>query len=113
MTTTIIGLDLSLTGTGVAVCTRSDLIGDVTWDVQKILTKGLNNTARLRTIRDTILRIIDVWNPAAVYLEGYAYGRPNQAHQVGELGGVVRVALDEYALVPWAPLAPPPRCQAR
>lgn len=29
--------------------------------------------------------------PDIALIEGYAYGRPNQAHQVGELGGIIRL----------------------
>ncbi len=103
--TTIIGLDLSLTGTGIAVCTRGDATSRIVWDVRKVATKGLTGTARLIVIRDAVRRELEVWNPAAVYLEGYAYGRHNKAAEIGELGGVIRVMLAE-ALVPWAPLAP-------
>jgi Holliday junction resolvasome RuvABC endonuclease subunit len=40
-----------------------------------------------------------------VVLEGYAYARANQAHQVGELGGVIRVALAEWG-IPYVVVAP-------
>lgn len=43
-----------------------------------------------------------------VYLEGYAYARANQAHQIGELGGVLRLVLHyagvEVVVVPPASL---------
>jgi len=33
------------------------------------------------------------FQPDLIVLEGYAYSRGNQAHQIGELGGVIRLTL--------------------
>jgi hypothetical protein len=37
-------------------------------------------------------------HPDLVVIEGYSYGSPNAAHPVGEMGGVVRLALWESGL---------------
>ena len=47
--------------------------------------------ARLRWIRSAIYPLVT--DAHLVVLEGYAYARVNQAHQLGELGGVVRLML--------------------
>lgn len=81
----VVGLDLSLTATGVA-----DYSGTHT-----IKTGALRGMRRLADIRDLIVGLV-AHNPTdLVVIEGYAFGRPAQAHHLGELGGVVRLALHE------------------
>lgn len=78
----VIGIDASLTGTTIATPAG----------IEKIVTRK-TGPDRLAYIRDRVLDIIDEFAPLVVFLEGYAFARPNQAHQIGELGGVLRVAL--------------------
>lgn len=89
---TVLALDLSLTSTGVAHSGGTSCI--------KSKKRGAE---RLVEIREKIRTLILIHAPDLVVIEGYAYARANQAHQVGELGGVVRVLLYdmgiEYALV--------------
>lgn len=107
MTASVLALDLSLTSTGVA---RSMATAYAT---QRIRPTG-RGTARLADIRDQVLalaqggddpllggryRAVDL-----VVLEGYAYAG-HQAHQLGELGGVIRVALHD-AGIPWVAVPP-------
>jgi Holliday junction resolvasome RuvABC endonuclease subunit len=76
----VIGLDLSLRATGVALPDRTSTIR----------AKG-SGMERLRFIRD---HVVDLTADAdLVVIEGYAYAARQQAHQIGELGGVVRYAL--------------------
>lgn len=106
---TVVAFDLSLTSTGVA-----DRAGTF-----RIRSKKTGE-ARLVEIRDAVLatchdhRTLDEQlhctiygcpaKPDLVVLEGYSYGSPNQAHPVGELGGVVKTGLYEagihYEVVP-------------
>ncbi len=88
----ILALDLSLSRTGWAT--------DEDRGVIRATTTG---TARLIDISDQVLELAAHSDVACV--EGYAYARPHQAHQLGELGGVVRVALHELG-VPIAVVAP-------
>jgi len=79
----VIGLDLSLTATGVAY--PSGRVA--TWRSKH------RGCERLLELRDDVLaaaRRADL-----VVMEGYAFGRPQQAHYLGELGGVVRLGLYE------------------
>lgn len=94
VTPRILALDLSLTETGY-YCPEC---GSGT-----IATKALRGMERLTFIASELL------NHAArsdvVVLEGYAFARPNQAHQLGELGGVARLMLYQTGL-PYIEVAP-------
>lgn len=73
----IAAFDLSLTRP--AVCFNGDL------DVVTPDSKGHERLAYIWTWVATWVDRADL-----VAIEGYAYARPNQAHQIGELGGVIR-----------------------
>ena len=89
----IVGIDPSLTSTGVAV------LPNKTYTI-KSKQRGV---ARLVEIRDAIKE--EIADADIVILENYAYCRANQAHQIGELGGVLRVLLTEFG-VKWKTVAP-------
>lgn len=105
MTPRVVGLDLSLTATGYAYhgCRGT------------IHAKHLKGAERLAYLRDAVMRLdlsFENYNlpseptrPDLVVMEGYSYASANQAHQVGELGGVIRLALHE-AGVPFVVVAP-------
>lgn len=80
----IVAFDLSLTCTGVAT-------GDGGHELI-IPPKGLRGIERLRSIRHAVRRrSIDA---DLVVIEGYAFAaHASHAHELGELGGVVRVGL--------------------
>ena len=87
----IMGIDPSLTGTGVCILeTPNTIIFD-----KEIITKD-KNTERLITISRELKTILTLYIPELICLEGYAYANPNQAHQLGELGGIIRILLHEY-----------------
>ncbi len=89
----IVGIDLSLTATGVA------------GDIPCVFHTKMRGVERLAAIRDAILRVTDQGDRVTdqgdtlVVLEGYSYASGHQAHQLGELGGVVRLALHEAQVV--------------
>jgi Holliday junction resolvasome RuvABC endonuclease subunit len=97
---TVVGLDLSLRSTGVAI--EGEAFA---------LACNATGMARLAWIREMLLaRIMETNNPV-VCVEGYSFGsRNSQAHAAGELGGVVRLALWE-AGVPYVDV--PPTCRAK
>jgi Holliday junction resolvasome RuvABC endonuclease subunit len=98
--TKIMGLDLSLTSTGVS-------IGGLTTSIRS-KNKG---SERLLEIRNEILALAQEASVQIVAIEGYSYAsRHSQAHSIGELGGVVRVALRELG-VPVVVI--PPTCRAK
>lgn len=98
--TTIVGLDLSLTSTGIALDERTEAI-----------SCSLKGVERLRYIaREVMLRVMPTKDPV-VCIEGYSFGsRNSQAHAIGELGGVVRFHLYELD-IPFVEI--PPTCRAK
>lgn len=91
-----IGLDLSLSATG--VCGPEGAC---------VLRPGKRaGMERLAWLRDEVMALCctgGIGNKRGtdadlVAAEGYAFGRHNQAHQLGELGGVIRLALWEAGI---------------
>ena len=96
----IMGLDLSLTSTGYSI--------DGTTGVIAVKTK---EAERLSEIRDDVVNIIKSHDVSGVVIEGYAFSaRNSQAHKIGELGGVIRLAMYELG-VPYVEV--PPTCRAK
>lgn len=95
------GLDLSLRATG--LCLPS---GKTT--VLSSKRRGSERLGDLRLqLRDLIRANCDgsIVTPIAV-IEDYAFSRAGaHAHELGELGGVIRVALDDWE-VPWVAVVP-------
>jgi len=80
-----LGIDPSLTSSGFCV-------GDKMFSYNP-KTKGVE---RLIEIRDLMISLIEDESVDAVVIEGYAFGaRNSHAHGLGELGGVLRVAVRE------------------
>lgn len=97
MSLVIIGLDLSLTATGIATAEGTRTLKPVS---------GLVGMARLAAFRSTLLS--ECARADLVVIEGYSMGTQRQAshaHALGELGGVVRLALYE-AGVPYVDVPP-------
>lgn len=85
----IVGIDASLTSTGIAILEG----GEIT--TQAIKSK-LNGIPRLIDIRNKVKSAVKGAN--LVVIEGYALSHGHQAHAKGELGGVLRVMLYEAGL---------------
>lgn len=94
----IVGLDLSLTATG--ICSDSGAA---------VFKSKLAGPARLADIRVVVAKAIfdapGYEANALVLIEGYSYASANQAHQLGELGGVIRTELFECG-VPYLEIPP-------
>lgn len=82
------GLDLSLNTTAYVIIDENGELVDY-----GMVTTSLRGIDRLMSLECQLRRIIERYWPALVGIEGYAYGKHNQAHQIGELGGVVRTML--------------------
>lgn len=97
----VVGLDLSLTATGIAYPFDGGTFCAV------IFTK-LRGCERLAYIRDEVMRPcapVEVTDPGwrmvapLVVIEGYSFSsRNSHSHALGELGGVVRLALHEAGI---------------
>jgi len=78
-----VGLDLSLTSTGFSY-----------GDNQTIVTSKKKGPERLYQISSDIMYLLSDIDTPLVMIEGYSFSsRNSRAHAIGELGGVVRVAL--------------------
>jgi crossover junction endodeoxyribonuclease RuvC len=55
--------------------------------------KGWAGMTRLKWILDSVWNLTE--HADLVVIENYAFDRPNQAHQIGELGGIIRFTLWE------------------
>lgn len=96
----IVGLDLSLTSTGLAV-------GSTT----KTIAVSQKGPERLMAIAHQVSTVLSTLACPAVVLEGYSMAsRNSQAHATGELGGVIRVTLFA-GRVPYVVV--PPTCRAK
>lgn len=95
----VMGIDPSLTSTGVVVLENGNLILHETLEVKE---KGI---ARLLTLQNILQNKLQLFSPSLVVVEGYAFARSNQAHQMGELGGMIRMLLTQKQ-VPWLEVAP-------
>lgn len=97
----VVGLDLSLTSTGIAYAN-----GTVEHlDTEK--KKFSDDMARLGFIVDRVRGAFDVaeQDPDLVVIEGYTYATTKSAHVLGELGGIVRFELWSSG-IPFAVIAP-------
>lgn len=96
----LMGLDLSLTSTGVSVNGETFSI--------KPKTRGIE---RLVEISDRLINLAESAQPIAVIIEGYSFGSKfSRAHSLGELGGVVKVALHKSG---FSIVEVPPKCRAK
>jgi Holliday junction resolvasome RuvABC endonuclease subunit len=94
------GLDLSLTSTGYSINGETGAIAVKTKEAE-----------RLYEIREDVVNLVKSHDVDAVVIEGYAFSaRNSQSHKIGELGGVIRLALHEMD-IPYIEV--PPTCRAK
>ncbi len=111
MNPTVVAFDLSLTSSGVADDTGTRRIRPKTTGEERLVNVRDAVLTQTHPTMDGLgprcMRCVGKENrplflygdhPDLVVLEGYSYGSPNAAHPVGELGGVVRVALHEAGI---------------
>lgn len=96
----LLALDLSLTSTGWAARHPADQT-----EASGTFTPKGTGAPRLHSAHVWLDRLCDVWRPDLVIVEGYSFASPNRAHQLGELGGIVRLRLYQrgFAFVELAP----------
>ena len=96
-----LGIDLSLTGTGLSVVDGEDLIFSECYK-----PKNKSGPDRLIEIRHKVSETIDKYQPGLICLEGYSFGSRGRAvFQTGELGGLVRVLLHKTG-IKWIEIPP-------
>lgn len=97
----VAGIDLSLTGAAAVII---DVEAFATMDWGAIVDAGrfgsslvrdadpLARVERLRMITDAVTRMLRRWNVADAFVEDYSFGLAQGAHQLGEIGGAVKLA---------------------
>jgi crossover junction endodeoxyribonuclease RuvC len=96
----IAGIDLSLRSTGLACG------GD-----QTTVSSSFMGVERLIDVSKKVITYLEDWYLPAVVIEGYSFAsRNSQAHSIGELGGVVRVALHKLG-IPFVEVPPTVRAK--
>lgn len=97
-----VGLDLSLTGSGVADL-RHGHIQTTLWDKGK----KLRGAERLDALEHLLRDKLDVGNdlPLLVGIEGYSYASKNGGERIGEWGGVARLCLHRHQ-IPYVEISP-------
>lgn len=94
--TTVIGLDPSLTASGIATGYTDP------W----VIKSKYKSMARIADIRDELRTAIGTPTDDIVVIEGYSMGSHNShSHELGELGGVIRMWLYENG-VKWVDVPP-------
>jgi Holliday junction resolvasome RuvABC endonuclease subunit len=109
----LVGLDLSLRQSAAVALPLDWTPGDWSAVRSMLVGRALSKDAsehdrieRVRFIADELVGFVAKVGATDVFIEAYSYSRANQAHQLGELGGVVRVRLRESgATVHVVPLA--------
>ena len=100
----VAGIDASLRGTGVVALRGDAWIDDLSACRWARFGRPLEERAsakaraeRLREIRRDVVTFLRQHDVTHAWIENYAFGKEFKAHEVGELGGVIRDALLEEA----------------
>ena len=102
MTRTTIGLDLSLTGTGLVVYADSSVIKRLLIHTEK--SQGALHQ-RISYIAGTVGELVRQYEPDLVGIEGYAFDKKFGGETLAELAGVVKHYL-YHEDTPWATVPP-------
>lgn len=97
----IIGIDASLTATGIVVLTSGAPEPLPYWST--VITSKQNGATRLIEIRQQVKAYLH--GADLIVIEDYAWACKNQAHQMGELGGILRVMFQESGIA-WQAVNP-------
>ena len=101
----IVAIDPGLRLTGIAVLDTVEYPGCPPHLRSASSGRIKNPVARLLHWYEHFRKLFLMSAPDLVLIEGYAYARPYQAHQMGELGGVLRLTLAEFGY-PFIVVAP-------
>lgn len=92
VTSSYIGIDQSLTSTGIAVIRGDEVFCDLIQPGDKIM-----GVRRLAYIRDNIKKCIDTYSPCAhACIEGPSYNSTNRADDLGQLRGILKLSLHDW-----------------
>lgn len=86
-----VGIDISLTGTGVCRLTRDGTVGK-TKCIKTLAHKSFTQWFdRIKAITDEVMEYVD--NGSIVFVEGYAFGATGQVFNIAELSGYIKYQL--------------------
>lgn len=101
----LLALDLSLTSTGWAAKHGAEPVASGRF------TPTTTGVARLAAAVAWLEKMVEVYHPDLVVIEGYAYSAKGRAVvDIGELGGVIRLAL-HFLGIPFVEIAPTSRAK--
>lgn len=90
----ILGIDQSLTGTGISV------ISDGKLEYSTVIKSKFKGVKRLIDIKTQLVDIYKANNPNYVAMEGYGFMTKGRGFELGELGGVIKVTFSELGNPP-------------
>jgi len=90
----IIGIDPSLNSTG--ICLMNGETGEIGETI--VIQPNDVGQKRLAYFRQEITNLITMRSNLHAFIEGYAFGANNQREALGELGGVLRLALYDASI---------------
>lgn len=90
----ILGIDQSLTETGVTILSQKEILYK---GLVKSKRKGIK---RLLDIKNQLMDINREYKPDYVVMEGYGFMTKGRAFELGELGGVIKVMFTEIGKEP-------------
>ncbi len=96
----VIGIDPSLNNTAYCILGGSEPV------IGKVAVGKRRGMERLFYIEGDIGALLVAYHPDLIVIEGYSYASTHQAHQAGELGGILR-RLFFRECIPWVEVAPP------
>lgn len=99
MSKPVIGIDPSLNNTAYCVLWAGESI------VGKIGVGSKKGVPRLLHIERTTEKLLELYQPQLIVIEGYSHASAHQAHQAGELGGILRRLFHVYG-IRWVDVAP-------
>ena len=92
----IVGIDQSLTASGVCLITPTPEGDDITYSLIK--PRKLRGVARLRYIRDSIKTLLINHKAKIVTMEGYSLESKNTPFALGEIGGIIKMTCDDLKI---------------
>jgi len=86
-----LGVDQSLRNTGIGVVDQTGALIEAT----SILPGKRRDSVRLQYIWLELLKLLDKTQPSMAAIEGYSYNSTGRVFELGEVGGIVKLALTE------------------
>lgn len=91
----ILGIDASISGPGFAILNKKE--NSIVFCTQKLTDKkATHNYSRQKEFYLKVVNYINTVKPENVFIEGYSYASTTAAYDMGELGGLLRMLMEDY-----------------